>query len=192
MAVVTLNGGMMPLTSDPSRLRSRIDDWRMSLGVITIDRLGEQLLRVVDAVARSLIEVPGKRKTIVAIGSGWLLDTPVPPAQIGRNLRREWDDAIRSLAVADASYYVIDPRGVGASRPRAGEGFAREAGGYAFVNTNDLNGAADRILREAGHYYLVRVGDPPVGQKSPLRELDVRSTRKGITIHARRAIPGGG
>lgn len=192
MAVVTLNGGAMPLTSDQARLRARIDDWRMSFGVMTVDRVGEHLLRVVDSIARSVAEAPGKRKTIVAIGSGWLLDTPVPPAQIGaRDLRREWDDAIHSLAVADAAYYVIDPRGVGGSRIVAGQGFASETGGHAFVNTNDLEGAADRILAEAAHYYVIRVEDPPVGRTSKLREVDVRSKRDGVTVRSRRAIPGG-
>jgi len=191
MAVVMLNGGAMELTSDPARLRRRIDSLRQSLGVIAVDQLGEHLLRTVDALARSLIEAPGKRKTIVGIGSAWLLDTPVPPAGMGRDLRREWFDALRSLALADASFYVIDPRGVGASRQIAAQGFARETGGHAFVNTNDLDGAADRILREAANYYVVRVGDPPVGRKSQLRDLDVRTSRKDVTIRARRAIPGG-
>lgn len=191
MAVVTLNGGAMGLTSDPSRLIGRIDDFRQSLGVIPVDQIGEHLLRSVDAVARSVIEAPERRKTIVAIGSAWLLDTPVPPASIGRDLRREWRDVIRAMAVADAAYYVIDPRGVGSSR-QAGEGLSRETGGHAFSNTNDLDGAVDRVLREASHYYVIRVGDPPVGRKSPLRELDVRSTRRDVSVRARRAIPGGG
>lgn len=192
MAVVTLNGSAMPLTTDQARLRARIDAWRMPLGITTVDRVGEQLLRVVDSIARSMTEVPGKRKTIVAIGSGWLLDTPVPPGQIGgRDLRREWDAAIHSLAVADAAYYVIDPRGVGASRIVAGQGFANETGGHAFTNTNDLEGAVDRILAEAAHYYVIRVEDPPVGRTSKLREIDVRSKRDGLTVRSRRAIPGG-
>ena len=191
MAVVTLNGGAMNLTSDPSRLTSRIDDFRQSLGVIPVDQVGEHLLRSVDAVARSVIEAPERRKAIVAIGSGWLLDTPIPPAPIGRDLRREWMDAIRSMAVADAAYYVIDPRGVGSSR-QVGEGLSRETGGHAFSNTNDLDGAVDQVLREASHYYVIRVGDPPVGRKSPLRELDVRSKRRDVSVRARRAIPGGG
>lgn len=192
MAVVTLNGSAMPLTADQARLRARIEAWRMPLGVTTVDRVGEQLLRVVDSIARSLTEVPGKRKTIVAIGSGWLLDTPIPPAQLGaRDLRREWDDAVRSLAVSDTAYYVIDPRGVGATRIAAGDGFASETGGHAFTNTNDLDGAADRILAEAAHYYVIRVEDPPVGRTSKLREIDVRSKRDGVTVRSRRAIPGG-
>jgi hypothetical protein len=181
----------MPLTSEQARLRAPISAWKQSLGVMPVDQVGAHLLRVVDSIGKSLVEAPGKRKTIVAIGSGWLLDTPVPPPQIGRDIRREWYAAIRSLALADASYYVIDPRGVGASRQLAAQGLARETGGHAFVNTNDLEGAAERILNEASHFYVVRVGDPPVGRKQDLRDLDVRSKRRDVTIRVRRALPGG-
>jgi hypothetical protein len=69
-------------------------------------------------------------------------------------------------------------------------GFAGDTGGYAFLNTNNLNAAADSIIRDAGNYYLIRVVDPPVGRKAELRELDVRVLRRGASIRARRAIPG--
>ena len=95
------------------------------------------------------------------------------------------------MAVAHGALYVIDPGGVGTSRTIGGaSGFARETGGYAFANTNGLNEAADHVMREAGSYYLISVGDPPVGRQSDLRELDVRGLRKGVTVRARRAIPG--
>ena len=70
-------------------------------------------------------------------------------------------------------------------------GFARETGGYAFANTNDVDGAVERIMREAGFYYVIGIADPPVGRKADLRELDVRVLRRGVTVRARRAIPGG-
>jgi hypothetical protein len=72
-----------------------------------------------------------------------------------------------------------------------GTGFARETGGFAFLATNDLDGAADRIMRDATHYYLIGVGDPPVGRGADLRELDVKVLRKGVTVRARKTINGG-
>jgi hypothetical protein len=87
---------------------------------------------------------------------------------------------------------VVDPAGLGMSRTFSGSsGFARETGGYTFANTNDVDGAAERIMREAGYYYVIQITDPPVGRKADLRELDVRVLRRGITVRARRAIPGG-
>ena len=98
---------------------------------------------------------------------------------------------MRAMASANATLYVIDPGGLGTSRMLGGSsGFARETGGYAFLNTNDVSGAADRILREAGSYYLIGVADPPVGRKADLRDLDVRVLRRGVTIRARKAVAG--
>jgi hypothetical protein len=98
---------------------------------------------------------------------------------------------MRATALAHASVYVIDPSGVGMSRTAGGSsGFAGETGGYAFTNTNDLTGAVDRILGEADSYYVVEIPDPPVGRSADLRELDVRVLRRGVSIQARRTLPG--
>ena len=194
MGVVTLNGGPMELTSAPARLRAQIDKFRQSLGMMPADRLGAELLIKVGGIARAIAEEPERRKIIVAIGSAWLLDTPVPPAEIAgaRDVRQEWFDAMRALGAADATYYVVDPVGVGGSRQMGSYGLAREAGGHAFNNTNDLDAPVDKILREADNYYVIRVADPPVGRKALVRELDVRSLRRGVTVRTRRGIPGGG
>ena len=94
------------------------------------------------------------------------------------------------MALSHVNFYVIDPSGVGASRPDGGEaGFARETGGHAFFNTNDLNATADRILRESANFYMVEIPDPPVGGKG-LRPLELKSLRKGVTLRARHAIAG--
>jgi VWFA-related protein len=191
MAVTMLDGRSTELTSDPVVLNRQIDSWRQTLGIMPLDRIGEHVIEKVGAVARGIVEASEPRKTIVAIGSSWLLDTPVPPAQIGTNLRDEWFAMLRALAVADATYYVIDPRGVGGSRQSGQNGLAFETGGYAFANTNDFTGAVDRILHEAGHYYRVSVPDPPVGQKAALRDVDIKVLRKNIDVRARRSIPGG-
>lgn len=191
MAVAMLDGRSTELTSDPAILNRQIDTWRQSLGIVPVDRVGEHLIAKVDAIARGIVEAPEPRKTIVAIGSGWLLDTPVPPAQIGTNLREPWFAMLRALAVADATYYVIDPHGVGGSRQLGQNGLAFETGGYAYTNTNDVTGAIDQILHEASYYYRLSVPDPSVGRKSTLRDVDIKVLRKGIDVRARRSIPGG-
>jgi hypothetical protein len=58
------------------------------------------------------------------------------------------------------------------------------------MNTNDLTGAADRIMREAANYYLITVADPPIQRNAPLRDLEVKSLRDGVTARARRAVGG--
>jgi VWFA-related protein len=192
IAVVTLNGGSAESTGDRARLLKSIDAYNVQLaGVIRVDALGEQVLTTIASLSRQFAEGPARRKTIVAIGAAWLFDTPIPPPTVGRDLRAEWTDAMRAMASANATLYVIDPAGIGMSRMVGGSsGLARETGGHAFVNTNDVNGAADRIMREAGSYYLIGVADPPVGRKADLRDLDVRVLRRGVTIRARKAVPG--
>jgi VWFA-related protein len=190
MAIVTLRGASTEGTGDRAGLLKIIDSYNVqSAGVIRLDTLGEQVLETIASLSRQF-EGSG-RKAIVAIGSAWLFDTPIPPPASGRDLRAEWTEAMRAMAFANATLYVIDPGGVEAARRLGGSsGFARETGGHAFVNTNDLNGAADRIMREAGSYYLIGVADPPVARKADLRELDVRVLRRGVTVRARKAVPG--
>ena len=192
MAIVTLNGDFMESTGDRARLLQRLHAYTTrATGVMRLDTLGEHVLKTVAGLSRQFAETSNRRKTVVAIGSAWLFDTPIPPPTIGRDLRSEWTDAMRAMAFANVTLYVIDPRGVGTSPTFSGSsGFARETGGHTFTNTNDVSSAADRIMGEAGSYYVIRVADPPVGRKADLRELDVRVLRRGSTVRARRAIPG--
>jgi VWFA-related protein len=191
MAVVLLNGGLLTITSDPVKLRQRVGSYSPSIAQLPVEQLGPQVLTTIAGLARELLEAPEARKAIVAVGSGWVFDTPVPPPQVGREVRREWLDAVRALATADVTFYVIDPGGIGVTAAASGsDGFARDAGGHAFVNTNDLAGAVDRVLRERDHYYVISVGDPPFGKDATIRDLDVRSLRRDVTVRARRMLPG--
>jgi VWFA-related protein len=193
MAIVSLDGSVMEATDDRTRLFRIIDAYNPRAGgLMPMDRLGEHVLKTIGTLARQMVEAGSQRKTIVAIGSGWLFDRPIPPAQVGMEPRREWIAAMQAMAGAHVNFYVIDPAGVSMARADSGgAGFARETGGLAFLATNDLNGAADRILRETANYYVFGVGDPPVGRGADLRELDVRVLRKGVTIRARKTITGG-
>lgn len=191
MAVVTLSGERTETTDDRTKLLRTIDRVTPRAGsVLRADQLGRHLLETLASIAQQIVEAPGRRKTIVGIGPAWL-DRPLPPPQAGEDLLPEWVHAMRQLAFSNVNFYVIDPSGLSGARVDGGqEGFARETGGRAFLSTNDLDGAADRILRESATYYLVDVPDPPVGAKADLRALEMKSLRKGITIRARHAIPG--
>jgi VWFA-related protein len=191
MAIVTLSGSHTESTSDHAKLRQAIDDYSTrASGVMRNDVQGRHLLETLASLSQQLVEAPGRRKTIVAVGPPWL-DKPIPPPASGQDLLPEWIHAMRQMAFSNVNYYVINPLGVGSTRVDGGaEGFARETGGHAFLNTNDLNAAADRIMRESATYYLVDVPDPPVGAKADLRPLELKSLRKGVTLRARHLIPG--
>ena len=190
MSVVMLSDPVVQSTSDAAPLRRAIDAYNVrASGVWRADQLGAHVLTTIGGIAGALAEAGSGRKSIVGIGTGALLDRPIPPPTIGYDLRPEWIAAMRALSRTNSAFYVIDPAGVGTTRVDGGEtGFARETGGVAFVNTNDMNGAVDRIVRESASHYAIRVGNPPVGGTTGLRELELRVARRGVTIRARRAV----
>ncbi len=190
MAVMMLNDPAIEMTGDPARLRRAIDAYNVrATGVLRTDQLGAQVLTTIGAAAQSLVEAGEGRKTIVGIGSGWLFDRPIPPPSAGNDLLREWIATMRALSRTNSTFYAIDPAGLDNRRVDSGDGgFARETGGLAFLNRNDLKEVADRILRESASHYTLRVGSPPVGGAAGLRELELRVKRPGITVRARRAV----
>jgi VWFA-related protein len=191
MAIISLNGDAAEPTADTARLRRIIEEYNTKpISAVRLDVVGEHILRTVADLSRQMAEDPAGRKTIVGLGAGWMFDRPIPPAELGVDLRSEWVAAVRTAALANASVYVIDPGGVGLAPVGGTGGFCSETGGYAFMNTNDWTGAADRVMREAGSYYLLGVIDPPIRRKADIREMEVRTTRKGVTIRARRWIGG--
>ena len=192
MAVIALSGDTTKSTGDKVALLQMVDRFNpRAAGFLRPDDLGEQVLKTVSQVSQQLAESGGRRRTIIGIGSGWVFDTPLPPPMAGRELGPEWIDAMRSMASANVTLYVIDPGGVGRTRLPAGDsGFARESGGFAFMNTNDVKAAADQIMNEASNYYILGVSDPPMFRNAPLREVDVRVKRPGVTARARRALSG--
>jgi VWFA-related protein len=194
MAVIPLQGGVTSLavTGDRSQLLRTVESYYVQGFPFRIEDAGEQVLRTVTAVSRQLAEVSDARKTIVAIGTGWLFDTPLPPLQV-RDLGPAWIEAMRALGSTHTTLYVIDPVGL-TPAPRGyfggASGFARESGGYAFTHTNDLRGVVERIWRESETYYRLGVLNPPVQRTADLREVEVKVLRKGVTVRSRRAIPG--
>jgi VWFA-related protein len=193
MAILTLNGDRMDSTTDRARLLDRINAWNnRATGHFTADTLGAHVFDTIGGIARSLAEAPGGRKTIIGVGASWVFDRPIPIPTVGiRDLRPEWTAAMRAASIANAALYVLDPSGVGGTPVTGGEtGFAAYTGGHAFMNTNDLETTADRIMAEARNYYLFGVADPPFQRKADLRDLEVRVSRKGLTVRARKAIHG--
>ena len=193
IAFISLDGSSMEATNDSARLLRTIDAYTaQSRGMMPAERLGEHVLKNLAALSKQMVEAGGQRKTIVALGSSWLFDRPIPPAAVGMEPRKEWIAAMQAMAVANVGLYVIDPSGVSVTRTESGTaGFARETGGIAYTATNDLNGAADKIMREASNYYMLGVGDPPVGRGADLRAIDVKVLRRGVTVRARHLITGG-
>jgi len=192
LGVVSLHGTRLILTSERAALRQAIDAYRPRGMPFSLEDAGRHVLTTMTALARGLLEQGEGPKTIVAIGAGWLLDTPIPPPG-GVDLRDAWVAAMQATARAHATLYVVDPEGLGMTAGRADGtgGLAHETGGHAYLQTNDLRGAARRIWQEAGYRYRLGVANPPMQRTAALRALEVRVLRRGVTVRARRAIPGG-
>jgi VWFA-related protein len=61
---------------------------------------------------------------------------------------------------------------------------AEASGGFAVVDTNELDAGLDRIMADLDHYYLIGFDPPDPGDRS-WRELDVRVNRPGALVRHR-------
>lgn len=194
VAIVTLTGSVMESTGDRTPLLKAIDAYNVrATGVMRLEDLGAQVLQTIASLAEQLGKAGDQRKTILAIGRSDFFDRPIPPARYGRDLKPEWTAAMRAMAEANTTLYVIDSGMVGARwLPDSGDaGFAHATGGQAFIGSNDLNGAADKVLADASNYYLIGVKAPPVGKTADLRDIQIKIARRGITVRTREAVAGG-
>ena len=190
--IALLSDAGLLTTSDPAAMRQAIDRFNVRpTTLIRSEDLSLQVFATLTNIARQLAEDPGHRKTVISIGPGWVFDTPIPPPSESRNLREEWTTALRAMALANVVLYVVDPGGVGASRSTSGTaGVARDTGGHAFLNTNDVRGTIDRIMNEASAFYIAEFEDPPFFRNLPLRQMDLKTKRSDVTLRGRRLIAG--
>ena len=125
-------------------------------------------------------------------------------------------DAVAAATRGNVSIYAIDPRGLDAfaeaieaqgtpsditpsqfsitgalqdSLRRSQQSLrvlAEETGGFAAVNRNDLSGAFARIVRENSTYYVLGYYPSNERRDGRFRRLEVRVTRPGLQVRARR------
>src|SRR5262245_237369 len=125
-------------------------------------------------------------------------------------------DAIAAATRANVSIYSVDPRGlmtpgselietsgVAADEPNLGLGLqssmeelrlsqdslrelSEETGGFAFVNRNNVDEAFDRIVGENSSYYVLGYTASNDRRDGRFRRIEVRVTRPGVTVRARR------
>ena len=159
-------------TGDPARLLQAIDSYRVQGIPFRIEDAGEHVLRLLTAIARQLTEVPGRRKAIVAIGAGWLFDTPLPPPSL-RDLHGEWLAAMRAMAAANASLYVIDPVGI---RPARGLTSRRQRlrhqNGDMPSSTPTILGLRGADIRGGGNLLRVAHDGSAVERTADLRKVE--------------------
>ncbi|PYR76756.1 MAG: hypothetical protein DMF87_17520 [Acidobacteria bacterium] len=125
-------------------------------------------------------------------------------------------EAIASATRANVSIYAIDPRGLQVAGsdliessggvtddPNLGLGIqsamnelrlsqdslrelADETGGFAAVNRNNVDEAFDRIVQESSSYYVLGYVPANDRRDGRFRKIDLRVTRPGVMVRARR------
>jgi VWFA-related protein len=72
------------------------------------------------------------------------------------------------------------------------ETMADETGGFVVRNTNDLAGGLDRAARESREHYLLAFAPSPASKAGAFRKIEVRVTREGLTVRARKGYHAAG
>jgi VWFA-related protein len=139
------------------------------------------------------------------------------------SVRAAMRDAVGMATRSNVSVYAIDPRGLATGLEEAiglptltphfnkdlnplkmvdelsrshlwMRSVTGETGGIPFLNTNDTAGPLRRIVDDSSSYYILGYYAPPGRQDGRFRAVDVRVTRPGLEVRARRGYyaPGGG
>ncbi|NOT62747.1 MAG: VWA domain-containing protein, partial [Acidobacteria bacterium] len=173
-------------------------------------------LGAVNFVVRGLRELPG-RKMCVLVSDGLTLFSRdgTNNQQVIDNVRRLVDQANRSSVVI----YSLDARGLQTLSATAADDFngmsqeqiqdqrsqvnqqfndsqdgltylARETGGFAMLNNNDLNLGVRKILKDNESYYLLGFDPDDVSFDRKYHNLRLRVTRPGVTARSRKGFFG--
>ncbi|MDA1186083.1 MAG: VWA domain-containing protein [Acidobacteria bacterium] len=168
------------------------------------------------AVAQYVEGVRGLRKALLYFGEGLDYNVLDPfNNRAADTVINSVKDAIAAATRANAAIYTIDARGLSAEqvpielqgRPLAERNMglspddiqneiflagqsmqtlSEQTGGYALVNSNDYGRAFDRIVRENSAYYVLGYYPTDAGRDDRFRTIDVRVTRPGVQVRARR------
>jgi VWFA-related protein len=184
VSVTSLSHANEELITDPRASASRVDEFRAGSIVAQANETFSTALRRLTNISRELALVNDGRNAIVCIGRPAVFDLVQPIPGSASLMRAPWIDAIHVLVHNNTSIYLIDPSGLTGRTHLVDGGFAADTGGAAFVNSNDFNGAVDRIWSEAGHYYVIEYA--PTGPDRVLHSIEVSVRGRGLHVHAPR------
>jgi len=173
-------------------------------------------LGAVNYVVRGMSELPG-RKSIMLLSDGFRLfnkdaSGSIETSRIMASLRRLIDQANRSSVVI----YTLDPRGLQVTGLTAADDtsgrtpeqvsqamsdrandlretqdglvyLARQTGGFAMINNNDLSGGIRRVLDDQSYYLVAYEPDDETFDPKTRRfnKLDIKVLRKGTRVRYR-------
>ena len=147
----------------------------------------EMSLRTVTEIAKYLVGVPDRRKTVVYVGSGFVMEDTA--TRFGTPILDGVRNTIRAAAQANANIYCINPEGLTVTSNSAGDkrafslrALSDNTGGRAFPASNEFVSQAPQILRESGHFYLLGYSPTNPREDGRFRRLQVRVNRPDMTV----------
>jgi len=181
-----------PTLASPAALTAaRLDAalWAMtdpgSVGVMGKRYMSRDVLNALQAIARHLSGLPG-RKSLLWV-TGW-----TPPPHPNSIFLAQIKETIRLLNQADVALYLVDARGlyyqVCFNPPEtilAMNYYAKETGGRAFCNTNDLKGALRNALDDTELTYTLAYYPTHGKWDGEYRPIKVRVNREGVEVRCR-------
>ena len=208
---------MIPRFADPNAVAGESEDARDARErsqefrdtVFSVGTLG-----AINFVVRGLRELPG-RKMVMLLSDGFkLFDKDRNNSQVLDNLRRLTDLANRSSVVI----YSIDTKGLQVLGPTAADNtsgmsaqqmteqyskmsqanfesqdglvaLARETGGFAILNNNDINAGVNKVMKDNESYYLLGF-DPDdeqfeVKYRNKFHAIKIKLKRPGLQVRTR-------
>ncbi|MGB7023505.1 MAG: VWA domain-containing protein [Candidatus Acidiferrales bacterium] len=172
-----------------------------SVAFFSVDRIA-MTLDALNAIARHVEGLPGRKSLIWVVGDvpigfhfdnrGTALLTPMEKFSRDPIMQTE-----QLLADADVALYPVDARGLmtenpGWSNVLAMQDLAKQTGGRAFYNTNDIMTSIQRAVADGDNSYVLGYYPDHSDWKGEFRKLKVKVDKQGLKVRARQgyfAIP---
>jgi VWFA-related protein len=172
-------------------------------------------LSTLKGVAEYLAGVRGRRKAVLFFSEGIDYDVNDPITnRYASDLLEETREAIAAATRANVAFYSIDPRGLGGLSDEAMQisslpedptiispnalnnelrlsqdslrSISNETGGFAAINRNDFTTAFARIVQDNSSYYVLGYYSKDARRDGRFRKIDVRVSKPGLEVRARR------
>lgn len=153
-------------------------------GDLSLQPLVQQNLRMIetlDNVIAQIRKLPG-RKVVTFVARGMLYNPALPYSEVIRDRVRK---LIENANRAQISIYTVQTRDLNPNGGNYGNdgliNLARETGGRAIYNTNDLRVGFASVIEENRGYYLLAYNPGAEASARPHR-LQVRVKRRGVNV----------
>jgi len=184
IAVVRLSKRNDEAFGDFDTARERIDTYHGGATPYSRRDTGQDALKAIAHIAVQREAVGHRRNIIVCVGLRSVCDIEEPSMGASSFFWPEWMAAMYAMTRANVTLYAVDPYGLNGVSGARFDGLSELTGGQLFANGNDFVRYADTIWRDASHYYLL--GYWPSSQHRAVHSIDVKVSRKGVRVRARK------